>query len=528
MAGVDTASIDAIVIGAGIDALTSAAYMAKAGHEVVVLATHDRVGDSVTTVDALGARTNVGQIDHVMIRGTRVIAELALDEYGLEYIDIDPALVMMGWDNSPPWVLHTESERTLDLLRAVYPSAIDGYVRYLKDALPAARLMLRLGSGQPTLRGAASAVRETNGAGLGTLRRWAKASASDVLDQYFELDPLKAPAFALGALSMGRGPTAPGTGLDALAYALRHGIGTGRPLGGNAAVAEALTRCIEDFHGELRLGVDIAAIRSVNGSVTGVELADGELIEAPVVVAGGDPAKTVEWVQAGIGDTASKHAGLGVRTARRYRQATVSGIPRSRLDARVSAAPTYPKLRDTPFLNPAQIARATMIVSPTVGDLRTAIQLAEQDKVAPRPAMVVTTPSIADPGLVPVSGGHMMSIDVALTPYAFDGGWLDPSEPQRWLDLFCDELAPGFASSIEEWRCTSPLDIEREFGFAQGREPTFDSSIGSALRGKNPELTRYRFAIKGLFQTGRATFPGGGVWATAGRNAAETVLSAQS
>lgn len=524
-AGADGASTDVVVIGAGIDALTCAAYLAKAGNDVMVLAPNAWVGDSITTVDALGARANVGPTDHIMIRGTGVTAELGLADYGLEYINIDPSLVMMGWDNSPPWVLHTESERTLDLLRAVYPSAVDGYARYLRDALPVARMLLHMGSRQPTAQGGLSALRESKGSGWGLLRNWSKASATEVLDEYFKLGPLKAPAVALGVLANGHDPAAPGTGLDALAYALRHGIGAGRPQGGNAAIAEALARCVEDYHGEIRCGVDVGAIRTVNGKVIGVELADGEVIDAPVVVGGGDPRQTVDLLRAGSPD--QKKFGLGAHTDRRYRGSVAADGHRSRIDARVSQPPTFPKLAHTPFLNRTQTARATTVVSPSVGDLRTAHQFAQQGKIAERPAMVIAAPSIADPSLVPVSGGHMLTIDVALTPYEVDGGWLDPSEPQRWLDLFCDELAPDFAPSVEEWRCTTPLDFEREFGFDRGNESTYDAPISSAWRGKQRELTRYRFPIDGLFQTGPATFPGRGVWATAGRNTAQVILATQ-
>ena len=46
----------------------------------------------------------------------------------------------------------------------------------------------------------------------------------------------------------------------------------------------------------------------------------------------------------------------------------------------------------------------------------------------------------------------------------------------------------------------------------------------AALRGKDPELTRYQTPVKGLFLTGAATFPGAGVWGASGRNAAHTIL----
>ena len=60
------------------------------------------------------------------------------------------------------------------------------------------------------------------------------------------------------------------------------------------------------------------------------------------------------------------------------------------------------------------------------------------------------------------------------------------------------------------------LDIAQLFAVAGG--PL------AAFRNKNPELTRYETAVKGLYLTGAATFPGAGVWGASGRNAATVVL----
>jgi phytoene dehydrogenase-like protein len=50
----------------------------------------------------------------------------------------------------------------------------------------------------------------------------------------------------------------------------------------------------------------------------------------------------------------------------------------------------------------------------------------------------------------------------------------------------------------------------------------------AAIRNKNPELTRYETAVRGLYLTGAATFPGAGVWGASGRNAATVILAKHS
>ena len=83
----------AIVIGGGHNGLICAAYLAKAGIPTVVLEARDSVGGCASTVDALDARVNICNCDHVVFRTTPVIDELGLADHGLRYLDPDPSQV---------------------------------------------------------------------------------------------------------------------------------------------------------------------------------------------------------------------------------------------------------------------------------------------------------------------------------------------------------------------------------------------------------------------------------------------------
>ncbi|MFM7492841.1 MAG: NAD(P)/FAD-dependent oxidoreductase, partial [Acidimicrobiaceae bacterium] len=75
------------------------------------------------------------------------------------------------------------------------------------------------------------------------------------------------------------------------------------------------------------------------------------------------------------------------------------------------------------------------------------------------------------------------------------------------------------------WRCMTPAHYESEFFLPKGHATSFSGGPLAALLNSQPELTRYRTPIKGLFLTGAATFPGAGVWGASGKNAALTILN---
>ena len=111
----------AIVIGGGHNGLICAAYLAKAGIPTVVLEARDSVGGCASTVDALDARVNICNCDHVVFRTTPVIDELGLADHGLRYLDPDPSQVQTSWSGEAAWPIFHDVDRTLDALQLIHP-----------------------------------------------------------------------------------------------------------------------------------------------------------------------------------------------------------------------------------------------------------------------------------------------------------------------------------------------------------------------------------------------------------------------
>src|SRR5271165_3209335 len=83
---------DAIVVGAGHNGLTAAAYLARAGLSVLVLERREIVGGCCVTEEiAPGCRASTTSYIASMLR-PEVIRDLRLAEHGLRMVPCDPAL----------------------------------------------------------------------------------------------------------------------------------------------------------------------------------------------------------------------------------------------------------------------------------------------------------------------------------------------------------------------------------------------------------------------------------------------------
>ncbi|MEO1065540.1 MAG: FAD-dependent oxidoreductase [Actinomycetota bacterium] len=122
---------DVIIIGAGHNGLVCAAYLARAGLDVAVLEARDAVGGCASTVDAVGARVNICNCDHIAVRSLPLAEELDLADHGLRYIDLDPSSATLSWDAPRPWFSFHDLDRTVDLLARTHPTEVEGYRHYV-------------------------------------------------------------------------------------------------------------------------------------------------------------------------------------------------------------------------------------------------------------------------------------------------------------------------------------------------------------------------------------------------------------
>lgn len=505
---------DVIVVGGGHNGLVAAAYLARAGLDTIVLEARSSVGGCAATVDALGVRVNICNCDHVMVRGTPIVDELDLGRHGLHYLDLTPHAVGVSWDGAAPWFAFSDLERTLDSLAVGHADQVEGYRRWIADALPVADLVLAVTNEVPKPGTVTRRVWERKGAGVGRLLAWNRMSAEAVLRTYLTDETVMATVLSTAPTVWGLAPDTPGTGLAAINFAMRHLVQPGRPIGGSGAFPDAVQNAFEEAGGKVLTEASVAAVVVRQGRVAAVRLEDGTEMTAARVVCAVDPYRLfVEWLDGPLPET------------KRWARRSGDQGYESKIDAVLSERP---RLR---ALDPTTVARhgpidplvPTIKVAPRLAEMARNHRLLGEGRVGERPVLYLNVPSVLDETMRDGSR-HVFSLEALFTPYSLRGGWEQSKEPERWLHLVASLMEPGFLESIVDWRHVGPRRYESEFGMRSGYATSFAGGPLAALSGRPRELTRYRTSVKGLYLTGAATFPGAGVWGAPGRNAASVVI----
>src|SRR5215471_2000264 len=119
---------DVIVVGAGHNGLTAAAYLGAAGLSTLVLERREIVGGCCVTEEiAPGCRASTASYIASMLR-PEVIDDLDLASHGLRMIPCDPALQVPFPDGQlVRW--WAERDRTVTELQKIWPQDADTFIR---------------------------------------------------------------------------------------------------------------------------------------------------------------------------------------------------------------------------------------------------------------------------------------------------------------------------------------------------------------------------------------------------------------
>lgn len=508
-----SSDFDAIVIGAGHNGLIAAAYLARHGLATLLIEARDAVGGTASSDRFGGATVNICNCDHLSFRSTPISEELDLGLHGLEYIDVEPPQVNGDWSSRRFWALHHDVDATIESLSTAHPGAVSGYARYARTMVPIARLILDAAARPPSRGSLLRSVARHGGRGAATMLRISRMSAADVMREFFDADEVISPAMVEGPVVWGLSPETPGTGLGALGYALRHATRLGRPIGGSGALPNSILSSFLAAGGLLRTRAKVTGVLCEGSRVRAVQTNDGATLTARVVVSACDPRRTiVQWLK-------NPPARASALVQRWNETADAEGYE-SKIDAVLDKAPIMRGLGGPEGTRPLA---STVVIAPSTAELHRGAQMLREGRIMPRLALLANCPTVVDPTLAP-PGNHVFSLEALFTPYSFVEGWPNNGEAARWLDQFATVADDDFLASIRQWRVLTPHEYERDYHLPKGHATSFAGGPLAAFLGTDPELTRYRTPVNGLYLTGAATYPGAGIWGASGRNAALTIL----
>jgi phytoene dehydrogenase-like protein len=341
-------------------------------------------------------------------------------------------------------------------------------------------------------------------------------SSADFLDEWFETDVLKATKSASGIIGTFLGPRSPGSAYVLLHHYMGEIDGAfrawGFQKGGTGGISDAIASAARELGAEIRTDAPVARVLVKSGRATGVALENGDELHAEAVVSGLDPRRTfLQLVDPGELPTEFADA------IKRYKFRGSSG----KVNLALSELPDFSCLPGVGAHH-----RGAISISPTMAYVERAYDDAKYGAFSRQPYMDIIFPSMIDPGMAP-PGRHVMSIFVQYAPYNLTGGWTD-ARREAFGDAVIDAVArfaPNLKRAILHRQVLTPADIERITGLTEGNIFQGELALHQLffLRPAH-QWARYRSPIKGLWQCGAGTHPGGGIMGASGRLAALEML----
>jgi phytoene dehydrogenase-like protein len=519
---------DAIIVGGGHNVLVCAAYLARAGHKVLVLERRELSGGCAVTEEVWpGYRVSTGAY-LVSLMQPRIVRELALERHGYQVDAKDPAF-FSAFPDRRYLFMWQDAARTIDEIRKFSPRDAAVYPAYEAQIERLSRMVETLllttppqfppaspGDFVEYLKLAARLYR-LGARDVVALVKIFTQSVADFLNEWFESEEVKVTLATDGVIGANGGPRSPGT-----AYILLHhtmgSVGGHRGLwgfarGGIGKVSESIADAARAAGAVIRTGAVVTRIAVRGGVVKGVVLADGEEIAAKVVASNLDPRRTfLELVEPSALDPDFLQA------IRRYRSEGTS----LKMNLALSGLPEFLALPGAP--GPQH--RATMHICPSIEYVERAWDDAKYGRPSEHPLLELTLPTMYDPTLAP-PGKHILGVFLQYAPYTLaDAHWDGLRQPygERVLDLIA-EYAPNIRSIVEQMQVLTPLDLDRRFGITGGNIFHGEMSLDQMFAMRPVAgWARYRTPVKGLYLCGSGTHPGGGVMGAPGFNAAREIL----
>jgi beta-carotene ketolase (CrtO type) len=535
---------DVVIIGAGHNALTCAAYLLKAGYSVLLLEGRSIPGGGATTEELMpkeapGFMFNPCAINHLFIFLGSVIEELELDKYGLKYLLCDP-VVFCPHPDGKYFLAHKSVEKTCaEIARfsqhdaekyAEYAEFWQRFVKAVKPFFSAAPKSIPDIAGSYGLKHIQDLFSILGGADTTLdLIRTLLSSPIDNINEYFDEEFVKAPLARLSA-ELSSPPSQKAMSFGAMMMGLRHNPGMARPLGGTGGITKALVNCVTSLGGQILTDQRVEKVLVDDGKAVGVRVSNGgEYLASKGVISSLD-AKRLFLQLMDKSDVDSADANLRDRLERRI-------VNNNETILKIDCALSEP-LRFEHHQHRDEYLIGSILIADSVNHVEQAHSEITLGKIPDEnPSMYVVMPTGLDPSMAP-PGKHTLWIEF-FAPYQIAGaegtgmkgtGWTDELK-NKVADRVLDKLAqysPNLKHSIIARHVESPAELAQRLGTYGGNYYHIDMTLEQMLCFRPlPELANYKTPIENLYLTGAGTHPGGSISGLPGRNCARMFLQTQ-
>jgi phytoene dehydrogenase-like protein len=518
---------DAIIIGAGHNGLTNAAYLAKAGLDVVVLEKNDYIGGASASREMHEGWIYSSSSYVCSMLRQALHRDLNLTKHGLILV---PYLSTVNFgDNGETLIAYHNAEAEYLELKRHSPHDADAMHRFQTDLARYAQFirktLLRTPPDPTSFR--PRDIREMLFLGrkfwsLGEREmyeyvRFFTMSAAEFLEDYFENDLIKAAMASPGIIGTALGVYSPGS-----AYILLHhvmgdvdgNIGAwGLARGGMGAISAAIAGAAREHGAEIRTEAGVQKIIVKNGKASGVALESGEELQARIVVSNLDARRTFTQVM----DKDDLPQGI-YEKAKNFKIRGSSG----KVNIALSELPRFTGLPRNRYVD-----RGGQTFSGSLETMERAFDCWKHGRWSDDPFIESVIPSAWDPTVAP-PGKHWMSNFIQYCPPKLaDGPWT-PEKRDQFGQTVIDKIerySPGFKDLIVHVEVRTPFELENEVGLTEGNIFQGELTIDQLLFNRPfPGYAQYRMPVKNLYMCGSSTHPGGGVSSACGANAAREIL----
>jgi phytoene dehydrogenase-like protein len=512
---------DAIVIGGGHNGLTSGAYFARDGLRTVVLEARNKTGGAADTSAPFPdhPEINVTTYSYVMsLMPPTIIRELNLEQHGYDVTPFGPYFQAFP-DGRAITIYADDAAKSYDSIAqfskrdAETMPKWEAWLKGVADVLGPLLLQVPPKVGSMSIADllpqaqTAWKMRKLGVRGVADVTRLFTMSVSDLLNDWFESDAIKAMLTVNGVIGTWAGPDEPGT-----AYVmLHHSIGDvgdghlgswGFQQGGMGAVSDSIRRAAEAFGCEVRTGARVGKILVRGGRAVGVALESGEELRAPVLVSAIHP--KIAFLE--LIDRTDLPPDF-LWDIERWK--TRSGVVK--VNVALSELPDFVSQPGTEQQD-HHTGSVELCFSPQYAER--AFQDAHiERRAADAPFVDGTIPTTLDKRLAP-EGVHVFSMFSQWVP----DDW-NQAPHREELDAYAqriferyDELAPNFKRSIIDYQVIGPYDMERDLGLIGGNIFHGELSVEQLFHMRPaPGYADYRTPLRGLYHGSCATHAGGGV-----------------